>query len=472
MLGTGPRQGPGVAMARTGRAGEGEGRTGGAWAAVAVHVLFVSGVGLSMTFVNVYLWRHGGGLGVVLTYHIALFLSLIPGGALGGYLIGRRNRVAALRLGVAAHSAFFLAVLVLGRGAPSWVWPLGILIGAGMGFYYVALSVMILDLSPGGRAGPLVGAIDRARLAAMTITPFAAAFAIDRLTPDRGYPAVFAASAALFLAAALYSGRLAGRTDGRPLALGSTLVRPRPRWRRFLVAQCLRGVRDGVFLFLAAILVFERVQSELILGVFALGGGTVSWLVTLHVARHVEAREQRLRYMGVGVALSVAAAASLAVLPGLGGVAPFGLLEALAVPLVAVPFSAESYAVVAEDPEGERRGVGYMVAREVPLNLGRLAGVALLFVIVEALGRARDLGLALVALSVMNVVAWRVLAGLLPVGRPGLLASLVRRPPRTTIGAGAAAGRRASGGNGTAATAGRGWPQRPGRRAGTRPGRR
>lgn len=396
-----------------GRRGVGDrSRQAGAWAAVAVHVLFVSGVGLSTTFVNVYLWRHGGGLGAVLDYHVALFLALIPGGAAGGVLIGRRDRASALRVGVAAHAGFFLAVLLLGRGAPAWTWPLGALMGAGMGFYYVALSVMVLDLSPDGQAGPLVGAMDRARLAAMTVTPFVAAFAIDRLTPARGYPAVFAGSLALFVAAGLYSGRLAARRDGRPLAIGATLWRPRRRWRTFLVAQGLRGVRDGVFLFLAAILVFERAESELVLGLFALGSGALSWLVTRWVAERVAERARRLRLMALGVALSVGAAASLAFLPGLWGVAPFGLLEALAVPLVAVPFSSESYAVVAEDRRAARRGVGYMVAREVPLNFGRLVGVALLLVVVETLARPDLLGGVLVLLSLFNVAAWLVLARL------------------------------------------------------------
>ncbi len=397
-----------------GRGGGGPDRSrrAGTWAAVAVHVLFVSGVGLSTTFVNVYLWRHGGGLGVVLDYHVALFLALVPGGAAAGLMIGRRDRVSALRLGVVSHAAFFLAVLLLGRGAPAWAWPLGAVMGAGMGFYYVALSVLVLDLTPDGRAGPLVGAMDRARLAAMTITPFVAAFAIDRLTPARGYPAVFAASLVLFVAAALYSGRLAARRDGRPLAIAATLWRARPRWRTFLAAQGLRGVRDGVFLFLSAILVFERARSELVLGLFALGTGAVSWLLTRWVAVRVVERQRRLRLIALGVVLSVGAAAALAFLPGLWGVVPFGLLEALAVPLVAVPFSAESYAVVREDARASRRGVGYMVAREVPLNFGRLVGVALLLVVTEALGRPGLLGAVLVALSLCNVGAWLVLSRL------------------------------------------------------------
>ncbi|MCL6596048.1 MAG: hypothetical protein K6V73_07535 [Firmicutes bacterium] len=392
-------------------AGERAERARGTWAVVAVHVLFVAGVGLSTTFVNVYLWRVGGGLGVVLHYHLALFLALVPGGALGGWIVGRRDRVAALRLGIAAHAVFFLAVLLLGPRSPAFAWPLGALMGVGMGFYYVAASVMVLDLTGEAGAGPLVGAMDQARLAAMTITPFVAAFAIDRLTPARGYPAVFAASVVLFVAAAAYSQRLAARRDGRPLALGATLVRPPRPWRRFLFAQGLRGVRDGVFLFLAGILVFERTRSEFELGLFALGSGAVSWLATRAVAVRVGTRRRRMRLMAAGVALSVAAALSLAFVPGRLGVAAFGLLEALAVPLVAVPFSSESYAIAGADPGGRRRGVGYMVAREVPLNLGRLTGVALLFAVVEGLRRPYALGWVLVAVTAANVAAWLVLWG-------------------------------------------------------------
>lgn len=375
----------------------------------AVHLLFVSGVGLSTTFVNVYLWRHGGGLGVVLHYHVALFLSLMPGGVVAGYLAGRTDRVVALRWGVAFHALFFVAVLALGPRAPLLAWPLGAVMGLGMGFYYVAASVMVLEFTVGSGASRLVGAMDRARLAATTVTPFAAAFVIDQLTPKRGYPAVFGVSVVLFVAAALVSQRLARGPRSRPLALGPTLLRPSAAWRRFLWAQGLRGLRDGVFLFLAGILVFERSRSEWELGLFALGSGAISWLATWWVALRADRPSGRAWLMGVGVFLSVASALALATLPGRWGVATFGLLEAVSVPLVAVPFSSESFALVKRDRQGNRRGVGYMVAREIPLNLGRLAGVALLLVVVEGLGRQDGLGVVLVALAVANVAAWWVL---------------------------------------------------------------
>lgn len=113
--------------------------------------------------------------------------------------------------------------------------------------------------------------------------------------------------------------------------------------------------------------------------------------------------------MGAGVFISVASAVSLAVLPGWIGVSLFGVLEALAVPLVAVPFSSESYALVSTDPRGQRRSVGYMVAREIPLNLGRLVGVAVLLLVVEGIGWRGGLGAVLVGVTLANVAAWWML---------------------------------------------------------------
>lgn len=383
----------------------------GSWAITVVHTLFISGVGLSTTFVNVYLWRHGGGLGVVLDYHVALFLALIPGGVLGGYLAGRCDRVVALRWGVAIHAGFFLTVLLLGRQAPIFAWPLGGVMGLGMGFYYVALSVMVLEFTQGESASRLVSALDRARLAPMTITPFVAAYIISSLAPRRGYPIVFAASFALFVAAALMTGRIARGPRGRPLALDATLWHPSPFWRRFLFAQGLRGVRDGVFLFLAGILVFERTRSEWELGLFALGSGAISWAVTWWVGTRAQTAQARSRLMAVGVLLSVASALALAAIPGRIGIALFGLLEAISLPLVAVPFSSESYALVGRDRLGERRGIGYMVAREVPLNFGRLVGVFALLLVVEVLKWRQGVGGLLVVLALVNVAAWQVLKG-------------------------------------------------------------
>lgn len=379
-----------------------------------VHVVFVAGVGLSTTFVNVFLWRHGGGLGVVLHYHVALFAAFIPGGAVAGLLMRRTSRVLALRWGVALHAVFFGLVLFLGWRAPAFAWALGALMGLAMGFYYVAASVLVRDVTAGGSASRQVGAMDQARLAAMTVTPFAAALAIDQLTPARGYPVVFAVSFLLFVGAALWSARLRGADSAAPFALDVTLWRPPPAWRRFLYAQGLRGVRDGVFLFLAGVLVFERTRSEFELGLFALGSGALGWMATRWVAARAHRRDTRMALMGVGAALSVAAAVSLAVLRGRTSVVAFGLFEGLAVPLVAVPFSTESYALVERDPRAGRRTLGYMVAREIPLNLGRLAGVAVLLAVVQGLDRPEGLGLVLVGLALANVAAWLVLRGPVP----------------------------------------------------------
>ncbi len=268
------------------------GRPGGglsrdAWSVVGIHALFIAGVGLSTTFVSVFLFRHGGGLAIVARYHVALFMAFPLGALVAGYVAARSDRIVALRWGVGLHAAFFLGVLALGTRAPGFIWPLGALLGLGMGFYYLGCSVLMLDATEPAGAHRLVAAIDQARLAGMTITPFLAGWAVDRLPGGHGYRAIFAASVVLFIAAVAFSSRVR-RSDAGAVALPlrtALLGSPEPRWRAYMVAQGWRGVRDGVFLFLAGVLVFERARSEWQLGLFALGTGALTWLATAWVAR-------------------------------------------------------------------------------------------------------------------------------------------------------------------------------------------
>ena len=67
------------------------GRPGGglsrdAWSVVGIHALFIAGVGLSTTFVSVFLFRHGGGLAIVARYHVALFMAFPLGALVAGYV--------------------------------------------------------------------------------------------------------------------------------------------------------------------------------------------------------------------------------------------------------------------------------------------------------------------------------------------------------------------------------------------------
>ena len=374
---------------------------------MAVHALFIAGVGLSSTFVNVYLWRHGGGLTIVARYHVALFLAFPVGAVAAGLLAARRDRIDALRWGVAAHALFFLSVLALGGRSPGFVWPLGVLMGLGMGFYYLGCSVLMLDLVKPGHAHRLVGAIDQARLAGMTLTPFLAGWAVDRLPAGHGYRAIFAASVVLFLVAVAFTRRVPRSNAGRvPLPLGDALVgSPDPAWRTYLVAQGWRGLRDGVFLFLAGVLVFDRARNELQLGLFALGTGALTWAATAWVTRRAEPANHR-SLLGFGVAGSALAAAALVAVPGWPGIVAFGILESASLPLVAVPFSSASYVLAGKD---RRRGLGQMVAREIPLNLGRLAGVALLLAALQWIRHPAAVPAVLAGVGLANLAALVVL---------------------------------------------------------------
>src|SRR5690606_20545961 len=52
----------------------------------------------------------------------------------------------------------------------------------------------------------------------------------------------------------------------------------------------------------------------------------------------------------------------------------FTLVEATFSPMYDIPFEALSHKVLESDPDSDRMRVEYMVAREIPLNLGRLVG--------------------------------------------------------------------------------------------------
>ncbi len=374
---------------------------------MAIHALFIAGVGLSTTFVSVFLFRHGGGLAIVARYHVALFLAFLVGAVGAGYVAARSDRIVALRWGVGLHALFFLGVLALGSRAPAYIWPLGALLGLGMGFYYLGCSVLMLDATEPAAAHRLVAAIDQARLAALTIAPFLAGWAVDRLPSGHGYRAIFAASVLLFIVAVAYSGKVR-RSGAGPvrLPLRQALVgSDEPRWRSYLLAQGWRGVRDGVFLFLAGVLVFERARSEWHLGLFALGTGALTWLATAWVARRAEPARHR-GLLTIGVVGSVLAAGALAIIPGWGGIVVFGVLESASLPLVAVPFSAVSYVIAGKDRRG---GLGHMIARELPLNLGRLAGVAVLLAALQWIRHPAAVPAVLAGLGLANLAALWVL---------------------------------------------------------------
>lgn len=338
--------------------------------------LFVAAYTLSGMFVNVFIWRVDHSFVAIGLFNVCMYAALPLAFMLAGYLSPKLGMPWMIRAGVITLSVFFGILLWLGSRSGHHVTWLGILFGAGQGFYWYGFHVLTFDLTTDKTRGLFGAWSGLYGTLAATIGPFLAGFLIADNTRFSGYHIVFAVSLGLFATLFALSFRLTVSARHAPLRLRTGFrLRADPDWRRLLIGQVVFGIREGVFAFLIGLLVFFVTHSEAGLGEYGLWTGLLSlaafWLAG-KVSNHVRLSRRLMMVASVLLALGVqvfwweVSRRTLLV---------FGLVTAVSLPFLLVPLGAMQLNEIDESSTSRDRRSEHLVAREIALGCGRLVSV-------------------------------------------------------------------------------------------------
>jgi YQGE family putative transporter len=331
-----------------------------------VGALFTMGSALSSAFVNVFLWKQTRNLGTLGIYNGLQYLVM----PLVFYLSSRFHRgqrETFLRIGIFLHAMFYALVLWIGQRAnPYWM---GVLLGSGAGLYwygYNLLSLHVTNMEARGEYNSWSGVFWS--LAAM-LAPLISGFMILQLK-NAGYTAVFSLSLVFFAGSFLVSQRL--QTESEIVTPAPVFHRQHPNWNRVLISHFFQGMREGVFVFFAAIMVMITTGSEWGLGKYTSITALLSTLSFFAVGKILKWQWYN-ESMLIGSFISTGAIALFLFDQSYRSLLGYGIITALFTPLFAVPFGARSFHVI--DEAHERYEREYIVEREVVLNGGRVASI-------------------------------------------------------------------------------------------------
>lgn len=340
---------------------------------------------LSALFVQAYMWEQGGSLPVLAGYNAAAFATSALSFVLLGPAVKRGRPGTAYQIGLALQALFFMTVLALGSRAGDWLYALGALSGFGTGAFWAGQNMLVqLATTPAdrGRYWSYVFAIfSGATLAG----PLAGGWLIEGLGKGLGYPAIFGLAGVAFLLAAIGGRGLNGQGADRPYELraGFADTAPGRIWTRVLAAHVVSGFRDGILSFLPAVLVYAATGEALAMGNFVVITSAVGLVANWATGKWLKPGRGYESMLVSGV-LQALAAMVLWARTDWATLMLYTLSGALFGPLQGVPFMAITFNAVGA---GERDlQVERLVAREVALVTGRVAGMLLL------LGASRWIG--------------------------------------------------------------------------------
>lgn len=362
---------------------------------------------IASTFVNLFVFVVSGRLTDLALFNGAYFFALTFVFFAVAHIFRRRTPLAAYQWGLALTAVFYGSLLgLLGQARHDIVF-LGLFYGVAQGVFWFGINLMTFDTVPGrdrirfygwssaigsvtGVAGPLLGG------ALVSLVPHLA-----------GYLLVFGLALLVYAGTFVVSLTLpAGPPLGpTPLALSFTLPKASPLWRRAFVTLVLRGTREGITGMAGIYLVYLATRAAWAVGLYAGVTALVRMMTSLGVVRWVTPG-RRVIALWTGVAGMTLSAMLLLISPGVLTVFVYGVATAASLPWYTVPNEAIPLDVMDADPAVGERRVAYTLSREMALNIGRLASIAILAVGYAGISQRTVLiGLLVLTSSLQGVVA-------------------------------------------------------------------
>lgn len=384
-----------------------------AWWLLVISGVVSLSVGLSNTFVNVYLWKIDRSYIPIGWYNFSVYCAIPITFIAAGWVAKHWQLIWSLRIGLILHGLFYALVLIGGRSVARSPAGLGVALGVAAGFYWLAfnqLSLQVTDESRRDRFYGLNGVMGA--VAGMVAPPLAGYFiskediAFGGLT---GYHLVFGASLVLFVLAGTLSSLLRLHPIRGQLRLQESWVALRQRsWRVILLGCMVYGLREGVFIFLIGLLMYVTTGSEMRLGEFLFLQGFLSFVSYFAVSRWTTPK-RRPTVMGIG-AVGLACAAGLFLLPLTARlVLWYGALAAAALPLFLVSLQGYVSDTIGGLSKNPAEQIEHIIAREAFENFGRILGIGIFLFMLDLDKKGQNLRYLALVLGGIQLLTWTMI---------------------------------------------------------------
>ncbi|WP_079509764.1 MFS transporter [Mesobacillus jeotgali] len=362
--------------------------------------LYSLSIALSNTFVNIYLWKQSGELADLAMYNLSIVIAQPLTFILAGRWAKKVDRVIVLRIGVIFLAMFYVTVLFVGTRASEFLLLLGVLLGIGYGFYWLAFNVLTFEITEPETRDFFNGFLGILGSVGGMIGPVAAGFIISRLEKLTGYTVVFGLSLGLFSIAVLLSFFLKRRpAHGKYWFMRIITERRNDKnWRMVTNAHFCQGLREGVFVFIVSVFVFIATDSEMALGTYGLINSGISFLAYFFVSRTLK-KEHRKKAILVGGLILFLAIFLLVFNLSYLRLLLYAALIAVAYPLLLVPYSSMTYDVIGLGWRAAEMRIEYIVVRELFLNLGRITSIVLFLLSIHLFSERQAIPVLLVLLG-------------------------------------------------------------------------
>lgn len=381
-----------------------------AWLLILFQALLGLCSGIAGIFVNIFLWKIHPDLTTLAAFNLWMYVSVLVSVVIAGYLARLWDRKSLLLIGIVGYVAFYALTLMLQQRCIHHLALLGILQGIGLGFVAIAQHVLTFDTTNNEFRDRFYAISGFVGSAIGMIAPLISGWFITQFPGIHGYQYIFSVTLVLFILAGVVAALFPSHGVRSRLELGEAILpRRTPReWHAMLMIQAFLGFRDGLFGFMVSIFIFIAMKNELGVGQFNFFASILSLVIFLVLNRTIRI-QNRLLFICVGSVGTFVATVVVSVDPGFWGILIFNIGLTVFGPCFNIPVGSMAFEIISSIPKGAERRIEFIVAREIPLGIGRIVSIFVFLWMDTYFSSWMVTKFMLPVLSLFLVAAWWIL---------------------------------------------------------------
>jgi len=344
-----------------------------------VNASYILAATMAAVFVNVYLYVFTKSLETMTAYSMLRF-GLFPLGFFFGGIFSRKLKLSgSLVTGLVIMIMGMCYLLFMNEAITAnsgLVFLTAIFFGIGEGLYWCSIVVLNLLSSTKQSRAKYLSTMGIMTSVSSIIAPLAANWIIVNSVSDvAGYLKIFQFVIIVYTLTAVSSLMVKIDTPrGRYTLIDKFVLKNDAQWRYIMNSHFLFGIRESATLVLAGLLVYNAtggkgaVYSQL-LAIFA-----VLSIVAYYFAGKFIRRDNRLKSYQIGAFFVFTSTVVLVTVPNIYGALYYGLMNAIAIPFYANPFSIIMMNGM-QDYIHQESILGRTIIKEVAINSGRVLGM-------------------------------------------------------------------------------------------------
>ena len=369
-----------------------------------VGMLYTTGFTIASTFVNVYLIRLTGNMGLMILQSMLNFITLLGAFLLGTVYIRKGSIVNLIRAGIIANIVYYSCILLLKDNAGKYLILLGAFSGIGAGFYFFAFNILVSKLTKNDERPRFFSYQQSFSYIFGVLAPTISGYIIERFTEFTGYYVLFTTTVCVLVLGIILSFMLNKvNSDNRYNVLPLLKLKNNKYWDANKYYNFSYGMREAIFGQIFTVFAYLIMTSENTVGRLSSLMSLIGIASSLLIARKFTLKSQKKYYFIWAIVYLFSLSLS-------GIVAkPFALVISYILNGIVFCWSMTIYSTMKYElssravVDGHNDG-DFIIACEFPMTLGRIVGLFVFLTLNYFFGGFNVYRLLLCAISLIPLV--------------------------------------------------------------------